>query len=197
MKLIAGLGNIGERYAGTRHNLGFMVIDRLIGERGLPACTLNAKFKARITEGNVSGEKVLLVKPASMMNLSGESIGSLAKFYRLPLEDLWIIHDDVDLPFGSLRIRGGGGSGGHNGISSIIAALGPEFIRFRLGVATPERPAQMDTADFVLSNFTKPESQQLPVILRRAAAILEAAIEKPVGDSTYNLLNGSNTGGQK
>ncbi|HSH31169.1 MAG TPA: aminoacyl-tRNA hydrolase [Candidatus Saccharimonadales bacterium] len=187
MKLIVGLGNIGQRYAGTRHNLGFMVIDRLVGSHALPACSLNAKFKAQIVEGDIDGEKVLLVKPTTMMNLSGQSIGALTNFYKLPLDDLWVIYDDVDLEFGKLRIRRGGSSGGHNGLNSIIGVIGADFVRFRLGIASDARPPQTDTADFVLSNFAKAEVEQLPSLLEQAGQILTKQLGSPIADTTYNL----------
>jgi peptidyl-tRNA hydrolase, PTH1 family len=187
MKLIVGLGNIGQEYEKTRHNVGFMLIDELIGAYQLPACVNNDKFKAQIVEGQIGHEKVLLVKPTTMMNLSGEAVGSLARFYKLDAGDIWVLYDEVDLAFGKLRIRQDGGSAGHNGIKSIIDAVGEGFVRFRFGVGT-ERHPNHDTADYVLGQFTPQEQEKLPAMLEEAAKMLTEHLEDKIEDTTYSLI---------
>lgn len=151
MKLIVGLGNPGREYAATRHNVGFMVIDRLAHKIGL--AVEKKKFKALVGQGQLSHEKVLLAKPQTFMNLSGEAVSALLHWYKLETADLIVVFDDMDLPPGKLRIRLEGGSGGHKGMESIIRELGSEsFTRLRIGVGKPEMP-DFDGADYVLSRL--------------------------------------------
>jgi peptidyl-tRNA hydrolase, PTH1 family len=186
MKLIVGLGNAGKEYEKTRHNVGFMVIDRLVEGSDLPACTLNDKFKAEIVEGNLSGEKVLLVKPQTMMNLSGQTVGKLAAFYKLDPSDVWVIYDDADLEFGKLRIRRGGSSGGHNGINSIIEHFGENFVRIRFGVLN-DHPSRRNAANFVLSKFLPSEMEKLPNMIEQTAQYIMEQLELPVEDTTTQI----------
>ncbi len=188
MRLIVGLGNVGLEYIRTRHNLGFMVVDRLVGG-DMSNFTANDKFQAMVSEGTLEGEKVLLVKPSTMMNLSGQSIGALANFYKLAPEDVWVVHDDLDLAFGKLRVRQGGGSAGHNGLKSIIDALGENFGRFRLGIANDTLKNPMPSEAFVLSKFSETEQKQLPSAIEQTAEILRKHLGgAELEDTTRNLL---------
>ena len=163
MKVIVGLGNNGPEYTRTRHNIGFMVLDQIATNHSAAFKTLT-KFKAEVAELPTS-PKTLLVKPTTMMNKSGEAVRALLDFYKCSPADITVVHDEADLPFGTVRTQTGGGSAGHNGIKSIIAAIGEDFNRIRIGVANEHLPLQ-DTADFVLGRFTSDEQDQLPGIIR-------------------------------
>ena len=154
MKVIVGLGNPTDQYKGTRHNVGYMAIDRIAEANRI---NMNQhKFKAMVGSGFIGGSKVLLVKPLTYMNLSGESLRPIMDFYKLEPEDFIIIHDDIDLDVGRLRIRKKGSAGGHNGLKSIISHLGSmDFPRVKIGVG--EKPKGYDLADYVLGHFTKEE----------------------------------------
>ncbi|WP_054702753.1 aminoacyl-tRNA hydrolase [Secundilactobacillus odoratitofui] len=150
MKMIVGLGNIGPQYKETRHNTGFMVVEQFASEAGLAFTT--RKMEAKLASGQVNGEKVLLVEPTTFMNESGRAVGALMNFYKLDVEDLIVIHDDMDMPLGRIRIRPKGSAGGHNGIKSIIAALGTsEFNRIKVGI---QHPQKKQCCDYVLGKFT-------------------------------------------
>lgn len=165
--LIVGLGNPGREYRDTRHNIGFMVLDRL-------AIRLDARFtrlqaKALVAPAQVGETRLLLAKPQTFMNLSGQAVRGLTRFYKIPPESILVIHDDLDLPVGALRLRMDGGAAGHKGILSIVAELGTEqFARLRVGIGRP--PGQMDAADYVLQPLSTPELLAFSDILERAAA---------------------------
>jgi len=176
MQLIIGLGNPEAGYARTRHNIGFRVLDALQAEQGFPAFRLETKFRAETSTGMLGDEKVLLVKPQTFMNLSGESVRVLIDFYKMPHEQVLIIFDDKDLLFGQLRIRAGGGHGGHNGMRSIIQHLGTEsFPRIKIGIAN-ECTERTPTDQFVLSTFSAAENELLPDIISRAASAANAVV---------------------
>lgn len=159
MIIITGLGNPGKQYDKTKHNVGFWVIDKLAKEYNIEVTKF--KHKALIGEGNIAGKKVLLVKPQTYMNLSGESIREIIKFYKVPLEQFYVIYDDTSLPLSNVRIREKGSAGGHNGIKNIIAHLGTDiFLRIKVGIG--EKPNGWDLADYVLAPFSKDEE---PLIL--------------------------------
>ena len=173
--LVVGLGNPGDNYARTRHNLGFMVADLLAGRLG-------AKFKAHkrsgaeVISGRLAGHSVLLAKPRCFMNESGRQLGPLAKFYSVPAADVVVIHDDLDIDFGLIRLKIGGGEGGHNGLRSIASALGTkDFQRVRIGIGRP--PGRKDPAAFVLENFTAAERPEVPTLCEQAADATELLIE--------------------
>ncbi len=177
MKLIVGLGNPGEEYAETRHNLGFMAVDQLSRWTAGEVFTLSSKAKAEVAETVLGHEKCILVKPLTFMNLSGDAVGKLARFYKLEPTDVWVVHDELDLPYGRLRIRIGGGSAGHNGLKSIMDALGPDFVRFRSGVANSQLKNPLPADRFVLSAFNDEERLLLSrVVEGTARAVREAAI---------------------
>ena len=167
MYLIAGLGNPGREYRESRHNFGFMVIDRLAGR-------LNVQFnkeqqKALVTTAVYEGRRLLLVKPQTYMNESGRAVVPLLRYYKIPQDHLFVVHDDMDLPFGTLRVRPNGSNGGQKGMGSIITQLGTqEFCRLRCGIGHP--PGQMEVIDFVLNKFGKEDEELLPSLLDRASS---------------------------
>lgn len=169
MKVIVGLGNPGPAYQNTRHNVGFMAIDRL-AQRLAPSAPLRSQFQAAVTETRADADKCLLVKPMTYMNLSGATVAELVRFYKMDPADLLVITDDVALPLGDIRLRKGGSDGGHNGLADITRRLGTEdFPRLRVGIDSPGRIARHD---YVLGRFTP---EQAPVIEERLGAIADAA----------------------
>jgi PTH1 family peptidyl-tRNA hydrolase len=155
--LVVGLGNPGRRYRRNRHNIGFMVIDRVAETAGIRLGKVQSN--AIVGDGSLSEKSLILAKPQTYMNLSGNAVGSLARYYRIPMGKLLVIYDEIDLPFGTLRFRAQGGSGGHNGMKSIIDRIGRDFPRLRLGVDRP--PGYMEPADYVLQNFS---GDELPIV---------------------------------
>ncbi len=185
MKVIVGLGNPGKKYDNTRHNIGFEAIDYIADKEGISINT--GKHKALIGTGYMGGEKVLLVKPQTFMNLSGESLRPIMDFYKLEPEDFIIIHDDIDLDVGRLRIRKKGSAGGHNGLKSIISHLGSmDFPRVKIGVG--EKPKGYDLADYVLGHFTGDDKLEMEDAKDRAAKaaamMVSGEIEKAMNE--YN-----------
>lgn len=170
MKWIVGLGNPGKQYEQTRHNIGFMVIDELADRMNI---TMNqSKFKALVGEGHFAGEKVYLIKPMTYMNLSGEALRAFHDFYKIELEDMLVIYDDLDTEVGRIRLRYQGSAGGHNGIKSIIQHFGTmQFNRIRMGISRP--PQGFNIADYVLSTFRKEELDALNKMINRAADATE------------------------
>lgn len=173
--LIVGLGNPGPRYAKNRHNVGQMVIDELAAR--VQGSFSTHKSNAMVSEGRIAvgGPKVVLAKPNTFMNVSGAPVVNLAKYFSVPAEQLIVIHDELDIPFDSLKLKLGGGHGGHNGLRDIAKALGtPDFIRVRVGIGRP--PGRQDPADFVLSDFASAERAQLPMLISDAADAVEAVV---------------------
>jgi PTH1 family peptidyl-tRNA hydrolase len=167
--MIVGLGNPGRRYQATRHNAGFMVVDRI--HDLLPPGSVRARFQADFFETQDGNQRVVLVKPQTFMNESGIAVGQLARWYKVPASRILVVYDDLDLPFGTLRIRAGGSAGGHNGVASTIAHLrSQDFPRLRVGIG---RPRSGSTVPYVLSAFSAVEKRELPGVLDRAA---EAAL---------------------
>ena len=184
--LLIGLGNPGREYRENRHNFGFMLIDRLCVR--LDARGMKVQSRAIVTDGHYEGRKLLLAKPQTYMNLSGQSIQGLAHFYKLPLEQLLVAHDDLDIPFGTIRVRPGGGPGGQKGVASAIERLGTQdFARLRLGIGRP--PGRMDPADYVLQDFFRDEMKSVSEILDRAADAAMCFITDGL-DRTMNRFNG-------
>ena len=174
--LVVGLGNPGEKYEYTRHNAGFLTIDRLAEEKGIPVQRLKHRALTNVTE--LGGNQVLLMKPVTYMNLSGEAVGDAARFYRIPPERVLVISDDVSLPLGKLRIRKSGSAGGHNGLKSIIQHLGTEgFPRLKIGVGEKPHP-EYDMADWVLSKFTGEDKAVMDEAVRRAADAVECYLRE-------------------
>jgi PTH1 family peptidyl-tRNA hydrolase len=183
--LVLGLGNPGEQYAGTRHNAGFMVADLLAGRAG-------SKFKSHksrtdVVETRISGERAVLAKPRSFMNESGGPAASVRDFFKSPIERLIVIHDELDLDFGAIRLKQGGGDNGHNGLKSLRRSLGSgEFFRVRIGVGRP--PGRQDPATFVLREYSATERKELPLQLERAADAVELLIRAGLG-AAQNAFN--------
>lgn len=174
MKIVVGLGNPGNQYKETRHNIGFQVVDELA--RRWSVAAWKRRYEAEVSEHRAIGP-VLLVKPQTYMNLSGSSVREAAKFYKTPPEDIIVIHDDLDLPSGRLRIRERGGSGGHRGIESILAQLGSdEFVRVRFGVGRP--PEGWESADYVLGRFAAEEQALIREAVGKAADAVEAILKE-------------------
>ncbi len=191
--MIVGLGNPGREYRENRHNVGFMVIDALAEKFGITPGKV--KSKAILGEGRVGEVRVVLVKPQTFMNLSGQAVASLVKFYKIPLDRILVIHDDLDLPLGSMRLRPGGGSGGQKGIASIIERLGTqEFPRMRVGIGRP--PGRMDPADYVLQNFSKQDKDELTFLFQRAVDAVEVFMRSDL-QTAMNQFNGGSNGGDK
>lgn len=170
--LIVGLGNPGK-YDGTRHNIGFAALDELAAKQSFEPWTLKKDLKCLLTSQTMGDNRVLLIKPTTFMNLSGEAVQAVMHFYKIPLQQVVVVHDELDIPFGQIRTRTGGSSAGHNGIKSVTQHVGEEYGRIRIGIqaATP-----METADFVLTTFSKSEQEHMPELLRETTAILSEYI---------------------
>ena len=184
--LIIGLGNPGAEYRQNRHNIGFMVIDQLAQVLSIPL--QRVKFKAITGTGKFEGRRVILAKPQTYMNASGESVGPLSRYFKVPLNQLMVVHDDLDIPFGSLRIRPMGGTSGQKGMKSIVEKLGSQdFPRMRIGIGRP--PGRMDPADYVLQNFKNDELATRDEVLDSATAAIKLFILEGL-DRAMNTFNG-------
>ncbi len=177
MKLIVGLGNPGPRYAENRHNVGYQFVERLAQRHNLSRGRI--MFKAHVLSGAIAGTKVLLARPLTFMNLSGQAVRPLLRWHRVALPDLLVVYDDLDLPPGCIRLRREGGSGGHKGMRSIIEALGSEgFPRLRVGIG---RPVHGEPQDYVLTDFTPAEVSIMDETFERAVAAVECFIAEGIG----------------
>lgn len=182
MFLIVGLGNPGVEYAATRHNVGVMVLEALAGQLGVGLT--RHRFQALTGEGQLGGEKVLLAFPQTFMNLSGRTVQEAAKFYQIPPERVVVVHDELDLPFGQLKLKRGGGHAGHNGLRSICELLGTsDFLRVRVGIGRP--PGKQPVVDYVLNPFSVTEKKVLEPLVSEAAL----AIEKILSDGISAAMN--------
>ncbi len=187
MYLIVGLGNPGPEYRDNRHNLGFMVVDALGARAG--GSSPRAKFGAELCEVTLAGTRVLLCKPMEFMNVSGQAVARVAGFWKVPVADVIVVHDELDLPFGRIKLGTGGGHGGHNGVRSMLADLGDAaFARVRVGVGRPA-PGRQDPADYLLSDFSRAEAKELPALIDTAADAVEAIVKSGV-TAAMNKLNG-------
>jgi PTH1 family peptidyl-tRNA hydrolase len=183
--MLVGLGNPGREYVNNRHNIGFMVLDHLTGKLGTNFARVESQ--ALITKENYKGSRLLLVKPQTFMNLSGQAVSSLAKYYKIPTERILVVFDDVDLPFGTIRIRTQGGSGGQRGMKSIIERLGTQdFPRLRVGIGRP--PGRMEATDYVLQDFSKSDTEFLGAVLDQAVEAIFTFVEEGI-DPTMNKFN--------
>jgi PTH1 family peptidyl-tRNA hydrolase len=185
MFLVVGLGNPGRQYQGNRHNVGFRVVDQLAARAGSP--TPRDKYGAELFEIPLAGARAILCKPMEFMNVSGQAVRQVAGFHKIPATHVIVVHDELDVPFGRLKLAAGGGAGGHNGIRSIIADLGtPDFPRVRVGVDRP--PPEWKGADYVLANFTGAEQKQLPEFIDLAADAVEDIIARglPAAMNKFN-----------
>jgi len=186
MYLVVGLGNPGREYQANRHNLGFMVADELL-TRGRGSAP-RAKFGAELAEIAIGTERVLLCKPMEFMNVSGQAVARAATFWKVPVANTIVVHDELDVPFGRIKLAAGGGAGGHNGIRSIIADLGdPAFARVRVGIGRPA-PGR-DGAAYVLDDFSRAEAKELPDLVALAAEAVEAIVTDGIA-AAMNRFNG-------
>ncbi|MCB9433376.1 MAG: aminoacyl-tRNA hydrolase [Ardenticatenaceae bacterium] len=174
--LIVGLGNTGRNYAGNRHNIGFMAVDRLAAKYGL--LSNRVQNKALVANGRLANHPVILAKPQTMMNGSGDAVGPLAKFYKVPPANVLVIYDEIDIDFGMVRIREKGSSGGHNGMRSVIQHLGQEFPRIRLGVGRPN--GKMPVHAYVLQDFAKDDLPLVDEMLETAVAAVETFLSEGI-----------------
>lgn len=202
MKLIVGLGNPGEKYRNTRHNAGFMAIDHLLKDIGTNEddWSSNAKLKSEVASFTVSSEageqKVILAKPQTFMNESGQAVRLLMDFYKVEPDDLWVVYDELDLPLGTLKIRNGGSAAGHHGVESVMEHIGTDaFWRFRLGIGvsrTKEQPIGKqiirDAKDFVLDTFSQSEQGKAREMIKHACQALEAGLQKDI-QTAVNRFN--------
>ncbi|MEV0301578.1 aminoacyl-tRNA hydrolase [Streptomyces prasinus] len=188
--LIVGLGNPGPEYAGNRHNVGFMVAD-LLAERISGRFKRAGKAQAQVLEGRIgmpgpAGRRVVLAKPMSFMNLSGGPVNALREFYKVPVERVVAVHDELDIDYGTLRLKLGGGDNGHNGLKSMTKAFGPDYHRVRFGIGRP--PGRMQVADYVLRDFSSAERKELDYCVDRAADAVECLVLEGLerAQGTYN-----------
>jgi PTH1 family peptidyl-tRNA hydrolase len=186
MHLVVGLGNPGGEYRDNRHNLGFMVVDELAARGG--GGTPRTKFGAEITEIALRKSRILLCKPMEFMNVSGQAVARVAGFWKIPVADTIVVYDELDLPFGRLKLGTGGGHGGHNGVRSLLSCLNdPGFARVRVGIGRP--PAGRDPADFLLSDFSRQEAAALADVKALAAEAIETIVDAGL-TTAMNRFNG-------
>ena len=176
MKLFVGLGNPGQKYAQNRHNIGFMALDHIAADHGFSPW--KSKFQAQISEGNLGGKKILLLKPQTFMNLSGQSVGEAMRFYKLTADDVVVFHDELDLAPGKCRVKQGGGHAGHNGLRSIHSHIGADYARVRLGIGHPGHKDAV--SGYVLRDFPKADAAWLDDLMR---GISDGAANLAAGDS--------------
>ena len=181
MKLIVGLGNPGKEYNNTRHNVGFLVLDNYLN-----TSDWKEKFNALYHEERINGEKVIFVKPLTFMNLSGDAVVKYVNYFDVNIDDILVIHDDLDLPFSTYKLKKNSSAGGHNGIKSIINRIGSqEFARLKVGVS---HDRSIDTKDYVLGNFSKKEKEQIEVMQKDFNKIIESFVNDGI-DRTMNIYN--------
>lgn len=177
MFLLVGLGNPGKKYENTRHNVGFKAVDAFAQTHGFDA--FREKFKGRYARGALHAEELVVLKPETFMNLSGESVAPAAAFFHVAPKCIVAVHDELDLPFGDIRVKVGGGHGGHNGLRSMMGQLGtPEFVRIRVGIGRPPPGFRGEVADYVLGAWDAMESAELPALLERATQMVARVVEK-------------------
>jgi peptidyl-tRNA hydrolase, PTH1 family len=173
--LIVGLGNDGNEYDNTRHNIGFRAIDQFFEDHDFKTWINKKDMKTLIADHNIGDTRVYIMKPTTMMNLSGDAVQAVSHFYKIPNNRIIVVHDELDINFGSIKITMGGSSAGHNGIKSIIKNIGDDFGRIRIGVG-PKSPEQIDSADFVLGKFAKHEEGEMKALLNETSSLITEAI---------------------
>ena len=185
--LIIGLGNPGREYNKTRHNVGFMAVDKICQDLGIHITRMQSR--SLVGNGILENDKIILAKPQTFMNLSGQSVGGLVKFYKVQLENLLVIHDDIDLPLGMIRLRPAGGSAGQKGLESTMDYLGTrDFPRMRIGIGRP--PGRMAAKDYVLQSFSSAEIETLQLIMGRASQAVQVFIKQSL-EAAMNQFNGA------
>lgn len=186
--IVIGLGNPGKKYDGTRHNIGFYCIDELATRLDFPKWTAKKELKCWLTQHIVANQRVILVKPSTFMNLSGEAAQGVSHFYKVPSDHVTAIHDELDIPFGQIRTRVGGSSAGHNGVESLIKHLGADFGRVRIGISN-ELAVKAEGKDFVLGKFTAEEQGHLPALSREVCSIVGEHLHgQPLAAETRSFL---------
>jgi PTH1 family peptidyl-tRNA hydrolase len=171
-KIIVGLGNPGKEYDYTRHNIGFMCVDEFVKKNSeMSDWTLKKNLKCLESTGRIGETRTIVIKPTTFMNLSGEAVQSVSSFYKIPVGEILVLHDEIDIEYGQIRLRVGGSSAGHNGIKSISNIMGEDYGRTRIGIG-PKKPASVKSEDFVLKKFSKAEQEQLPNLLIEVNAII-------------------------
>ncbi|MEK7603212.1 MAG: aminoacyl-tRNA hydrolase [Patescibacteria group bacterium] len=185
--LVVGLGNLGKEFDGTRHNIGFLAVDKLA--KNLGANWQKKKdLKCSLAQLNIGDTRVLAIKPTTMMNLSGQAVQTVAQFYKIATKDILVVHDDLDIDWGQIRMRFGGSDAGHNGIKSVMQQCGEDFGRVRVGIG-PKSPQQIDSADFVLSKFTISQQKQIDQLLNEVESVLHELIASGhISDETRKWL---------
>lgn len=185
MKLIVGLGNPGKEYIKTRHNLGFMVVDKFVDSIRIHLEN-QKKLKCELAVTMIDSETLIIAKPSTFMNISGSVVQKIKQFYKIENKDIWVISDDLDLEFGTIRTRVGGSSGGHNGLKNIIENIGEDFVRIRVGIKNDilsKQPAE----DFVLKPFSKIESEQLSRVIDKSIEVIKQSLENGIGHQTSSI----------
>jgi len=184
MIIIVGLGNPGEKYEKTRHNVGFMFLDKIAEKFNFSEFAFSKKFHSQLSEGEIAGQKIMLAKPQTFMNESGIAVETLVGYYKAPLTSLLVVHDEMDIPLGNIKIVKGRGSAGHKGVKSIIEKLGENFARFRIGIG-PETSKKQNTEKFVIDNFSKKEVAALKHVFKKT----QQALEDFLNDGVEKIMN--------
>ena len=169
--MIVGLGNPGDEYAATRHNIGFEILDAFSQKNNFGPWVNKKDLKCELTQQTLNDTRVILIKPTTFMNLSGEAVQAAAHFYKVSTDTIIVVHDELDVNFGQIRTRLGGSSAGHNGIKSVTSLIGETYGRMRVGIG-PKKPDQIDSADFVLQKFSQEESKHLPALIQETNSLL-------------------------
>lgn len=186
--LVVGLGNVGKEYENTRHNIGFVCLDQFRESSGMEAWTEQKKLSCFITNNRQGDTQVIAIKPTTFMNNSGEAVKKAMAYYKLSSEDLIVVHDELDIPFGQIRTKTGGSSAGHNGLKSIIEQVGEDFARVRIGIG-PKTPEQIDSGDFVLGKFPKEQVDELKLLTSEVTAIItEFIYNKKLPSETRSFI---------
>jgi peptidyl-tRNA hydrolase, PTH1 family len=185
--LVIGLGNPGDKYVGNRHNIGFMVLDKYHLTHDFSGWVQKKDLDCELATGQVGSTRVILAKPTTFMNNSGDAAQKLQKFYRIYNQETVVVHDELDVDFGTIRTRIGGGSAGHNGIKSLSTQIGEDYGRIRIGIG-PKKPDQIDSADFVLQDFSGEQRETLPKIVREACSLIDEATTGTLPEHTVNIL---------
>jgi PTH1 family peptidyl-tRNA hydrolase len=173
--LIVGLGNMGKEYEGTRHNIGFEITDYFAKQQEFPDWQDKKDLKCRIAAHTIGATRVILAKPTTFMNLSGEGVQAIQNYYKIYNQQTLVVHDELDIPFGQIRVRQGGASAGHNGLKSLIQLLGEDFYRVRIGIG-PKMPEQMDSSDYVLAKFSADQNEKMTLLNKEASSIISEFI---------------------
>lgn len=187
--LIVGLGNPGDEYNDTRHNIGFRCIDAFASTNDFPAWIVKKDLRGELSQLTMNDTRVILLKPTTYMNLSGQAVQATRHFYNIPESQIIVVHDELDIVFGTIRTRMGGSAAGHNGIKSVIQHIGEDFGRVRIGIG-PKKPPEEDSADFVLKKFTKTQLSHMPELTREASAIISEFVygSNELPQETRNFL---------